>query len=56
MIRSVVGTLLECEKNGMKKDDFLGILENRDRSRAGTTAPARGLFLERVIYSDEELY
>ncbi len=56
MIRSVVGTLLECEKNGIKKNDFLAILEKKDRSRAGTTAPARGLFLERVIYSDEELY
>jgi 2-aminoethylphosphonate-pyruvate transaminase len=27
-----------------------------DRARAGSSAPARGLFLERVVYDGEELF
>jgi len=55
MIRSIVGTILECEEKGIGKIKFNSILESRDRGRAGTTAPAKGLFLERVIYDYEEL-
>ena len=55
MIRSIVGTILEYEEKGKGKDEFNSVLESRDRERAGTTAPAKGLFLERVIYDYEEL-
>ena len=47
MVRSIVGTILEMEDD---VDSFREILHARDRSRAGTTAPARGLFLHRIRY------
>ncbi len=48
MIRSIVGTILELRSSD--PEEFGAILNARDRARAGTTAPARGLFLERVEY------
>ena len=52
MVRSIVGTLLDMESAGAQPGELRAALEARDRSRAGATAPARGLFLERVIYDD----
>ncbi len=48
MIRSVVGTILEASADD--PDEFVEILRSCDRSRAGATAPPRGLCLERVEY------
>ncbi len=56
MVRTIVGTILELEESGMGVCEFKEILEKRDRALAGATAPARGLFLERVIYDERELY
>jgi tRNA pseudouridine38-40 synthase len=50
MVRNMVGTLVEVGKGGMRPRAVLDILEGRDRRMAGRTAPARGLFLEEVIY------
>jgi tRNA pseudouridine38-40 synthase len=52
MVRSVLGTLLELEEQQAIADEMREILNSRDRSRAGTTAPARGLFLEKVYYHE----
>ena len=52
MVRSVLGTLLEFEKCKKTCEEFIGIVGAMDRSCAGPTAPARGLFLDKVIYSD----
>jgi tRNA pseudouridine38-40 synthase len=55
MVRSIVGTIVELEQ-GEEGEERLGrILQARDRSLAGNTAPARGLFLERVLYDGETL-
>ena len=54
MVRSLVGTLVELESQGADADDLERILESRDRTRAGATAPACGLFLHKVIYKGEE--
>ncbi len=55
MVRSIVGTFIELEQGGQKEDRVRQILLARDRSLAGSTAPARGLFLERVLYDGDSL-
>jgi tRNA pseudouridine38-40 synthase len=50
MARSIVGTLLAVGRGGMTLDEFRGVLESRDRSRAEAGAPAHGLCLTHVSY------
>jgi tRNA pseudouridine38-40 synthase len=50
MVRNLVGTLLEIATGRRPPEDVVQILESRDRTLAGPTAPARGLCLERVVY------
>ena len=45
MVRTLVGTLLWCERKDMGVNGFSKILESKDRTKAGPTAPACGLFL-----------
>ncbi len=52
MVRSLVGTLVELEASGASDSAMRDILESRDRSRVGATAPSRGLFLWNVAYYD----
>ena len=53
MVRAVVGTLLEVGRGRMPVDGFARVIEARDRCRAGTSAPAQGLYLVDVRYPDE---
>lgn len=48
MVRNLVGTLLQVGLGRRPADGMPGLLAARDRSRAGPTAPARGLCLMRV--------
>ena len=50
MVRSIVGTLLDRAAIDAPAGDVRRLIEGRRRSDAGQTAPARGLFLERVWY------
>lgn len=50
MVRALVGTLVEVGRNKISLDDFQSIIEAKDRGRAGMSAPAKGLFLEKVDY------
>ncbi len=50
MVRSIVGTLVDVGKGKISESGFKHILESRDRTLAGITAPARGLFLKEVKY------
>jgi tRNA pseudouridine38-40 synthase len=52
MVRTIVGTMLELEQSGCGRAELQAILDGRSRSRAGPTAPARGLFLEKVVYDE----
>lgn len=50
MVRIIVGTLVEVAHGRISPDTVGEILESRDRSRAGMTAPPQGLYLNRVTY------
>ena len=50
MVRNLVGTLEEVGRGLRAPEDIAGILDARDRQRAGRAAPACGLFLEEVSY------
>jgi tRNA pseudouridine38-40 synthase len=50
MVRNLVGTLLLVGSGRTTPEEFAAILQNKDRARAGPTAPAHGLFLEQVLY------
>jgi tRNA pseudouridine38-40 synthase len=50
MVRNLVGTFLLVGKGTLKISDITRILEARNRSAAGATAPASGLFLVEVEY------
>ena len=50
MVRNIVGTLLEVGSGRMGVEEFRAVLVSKDRTVAGPTAPARGLFLKEVYY------
>jgi tRNA pseudouridine38-40 synthase len=50
MVRNLVGTFLLVGKRTLSRGDFAAILSARDRSTAGATAPASGLYLVEVEY------
>src|SRR5579864_3820236 len=50
MVRNLVGTFLLVGKETLKRQDVIRILEAKDRSLAGATAPACGLYLVNVEY------
>ncbi len=50
MIRNIVGTLVLVGRGKIPSSAMKGILESKDRSRAGQTAPPEGLFLVEVEY------
>jgi tRNA pseudouridine38-40 synthase len=51
MVRNLVGTFLLVGKGSLVPADIVPILESRNRSAAGPTAPASGLYLVCVEYS-----
>ncbi|GAO28689.1 tRNA pseudouridine(38-40) synthase TruA [Geofilum rubicundum] len=55
MVRAIVGTLLEVGRGKMSVEDFCAVIEAKDRGRAGTSAPADGLYLVDVIYPENIL-
>ncbi|MGN0571548.1 MAG: tRNA pseudouridine(38-40) synthase TruA [Candidatus Fimenecus sp.] len=50
MVRIMVGTLLEINSGKLSRDSIPAILESKDRTKAGVTAPAQGLYLHKVYY------
>ena len=50
MVRIMVGTLIEAGAGRMPPQRMREIIEGKDRSAAGDTAPPQGLFLYRVNY------
>lgn len=52
MARSIVGTLIAVGGGQLAPEDMRRILDGRDRSLAGPTAPPQGLCMMRVYYGD----
>ena len=52
MVRAVVGTLIEIGNGKKKIKDLEKILVSKERSKAGYSVPANGLFLTEIKYSN----
>ena len=50
MVRAIVGTLVEIGSGKKALEDFKNIIESKDRTQAGTSVPAHGLYLTKVEY------
>ncbi len=50
MVRIMVGTLLFINDGKLSRDSIPKIIKSKDRTRAGKTVPAHGLYLNRVFY------
>lgn len=50
MVRAIVGTLLDVGLGKISVDDFKKIIESKNRSNAGLSVPAKGLFLTQIKY------
>ncbi len=50
MVRIIVGTFITAGRDGMKRGEITEIINSCDRTRAGFTAPACGLYLNKVFY------
>lgn len=50
MVRAIVGTLLDIGLKKKAPESILDIIGSKDRSKAGTSVPAHGLYLTKVVY------
>ena len=55
MVRAIVGTLLEVGLGKMTEEEFVKVIESKDRSQAGTSVPAHALYLREVSYPKDIL-
>jgi len=56
MVRAIVGTLLDVGFEKTSILQFHEILKSKDRSKAGSSAPAKGLYLTKVVYPERIKY
>lgn len=54
MVRSLVGSMMEFATKDLPAEEFMHILDSKDRSRSGRTASACGLYLYRISYDADE--
>lgn len=50
MVRAIMGTLVRIGKHEINLEDFKAIIESKNRSNAGQSVPACGLYLVKVEY------
>lgn len=53
MVRAITGTLLDVAYKKINLEDFKKIIASKNRSDAGVSMPAQGLFLTEIIYPDD---
>ncbi|HLT32314.1 MAG TPA: tRNA pseudouridine(38-40) synthase TruA [Aquaticitalea sp.] len=52
MVRAIVGTMVEIGQGKLKVEKLHDIIKSKDRSQAGFSVPANGLFLTEIVYPD----
>jgi tRNA pseudouridine38-40 synthase len=52
MVRAMVGTLLDVGRGKINVDELNGILQSKNRSKAGSSANPEGLFLTKIEYPE----
>lgn len=52
MVRIIAGTLIEVGRGAIPEEKVRDILESRDRTKAGPTAPAKGLCLVDIKFTE----
>ena len=50
MVRAIVGTMINIGTGKISLDDFEAIIDSKDRSQAGFSVPAHGLYLTKIEY------
>ena len=53
MVRAVVGTLLDVGRGKMSLDEFIAVIERKNRCEAGMSVPAHALYLVDVVYPEQ---
>jgi tRNA pseudouridine38-40 synthase len=53
MVRAIVGTMLNIGSLKIKVEEIKEIIESQDRSRAGTSVLAQGLYLTKITYPED---
>lgn len=53
MVRAIVGTMIEIGKGKIDLEEFVLIIESKNRSEAGMSVPSHGLFLAGIRYPEE---
>lgn len=56
MVRAIVGTLLEINDGKLTPEDIKIIVERKNRSNAGFSAPAKGLYLVLIKYPENSKF
>ncbi len=54
MVRIIVGSLLSASRGKLDKQDIENIIKSKKRNVACITAPAHGLYLDRVYYEKDD--
>lgn len=52
MVRIIAGTLVDVGLGKINGDQIPQIISSRDRTKAGKTLPAHGLYLVEVVYNN----
>lgn len=52
MVRAIVGTLLDVGLGKRTLADVKAVINSKDRSKAGASVPAKGLYLTKISYPD----
>jgi len=50
MVRAIVGTLIDVGREKISIQEFITIIESKNRSNAGFSVPAKGLYLTKITY------